>query len=486
VDDFEGPRKGPFIIGTACGLFVAFASELSIISAYIGVSSYLPQDISMTRNGRIETFHITTFGCQMNLADSSTLVCALISRGYRRVEEEASADLIILNTCSVREKAEERVFGRLGEIRRFKKRRPSLKVAVVGCMAQRLGESLKVQIPDVDYVLGTDRLFELPDVLEDIEGTHPVMTAFGHENIDVIEPIRETPYSAFVTISRGCDNYCAYCIVPYVRGRERAHSAEHILDSIKKMADEGVVEVTLLGQNVNSYRHGDVDFAKLLQRVAQETDIKRIRFMTSHPKDLSRQMVEVMASEPKLMPHIHLPLQSGSDRVLQKMGRNYTMKHYMGIVEHIRARLEYVSLTTDLIVGFPTESEDEYEQTLDAVREIQFDGAFMFRYSVRPGTTAARLDDDVLEEDKIRRLNGLIALQKEVGYRQNQREVDQVRACVVEGLSRRSEEFYRGRTEGNKTVLFSSVSTISLGSIVAIRIISADAFTLHGKIAGVN
>jgi tRNA-2-methylthio-N6-dimethylallyladenosine synthase len=422
----------------------------------------------------------------MNLADSSTLVRAMLSRGYRRVESPSAADLIILNTCSVREKAEERVFGRLGEIRRFKRGKPSLKVAVVGCMAQRLGDELKTKAPEVDYVLGTDRLFELPDVIEHIEGTQPVMTAFGHENIDVIEPIRETSYSGFVTISRGCDNFCTYCIVPYVRGRERAHSTEHIIGHIRKMVDDGVVEVTLLGQNVNSYNHEGTDFPKLLERVARETDIRRIRFMTSHPKDLSRRLVDVMASEPKIMPHVHLPLQSGSDRILTKMGRNYTVEHYRGIVEHIRATLPYVALTTDLIVGFPTETESEFEQTLEAVQSIQFDSAFMFRYSVRPGTTAAKYVDDVPEDEKIRRLNGLIKLQQEIGHDRNQREVDQVRSCVVEGPSRRSSKMFRARTEGNKTVLFPETPAAVPGAIVSIRILSADAFTLHGEIVGVH
>ncbi len=417
----------------------------------------------------------------MNLADSSTLAATLITRGYRRVEEESQADLIILNTCSVREKAEERIYGRLGEIYKFKKRRPHLRVAVVGCMAQRLGNELKERVPHVDYVLGTDRVFELPDVIEGIEGTTSVMTAFGHENMDMIAPIKETPYSGFITISRGCDNYCTYCIVPYVRGKERAHSADYIVDAIKKMVDEGVVEITLLGQNVNSYQFGETDFPGLLQRVAKETGIHRVRYMTSHPKDLSKRLVDVMADQPKIMPHIHLPLQSGSNRMLEKMGRIYTIEHYLKIVEYIRKKLAYVSLTTDLIVGFPTETEAEYEQTLAAVQTVQYDGAFMFRYSVRPGTTAARYEDDVPEEDKIRRLNRLIKLQQQISYDGNQREIGQVRVSLVEGTSRRSEDFYRARTEGNKTVLFRSDRAVNPGDVIPLRVLSADAFTLHAE-----
>lgn len=434
---------------------------------------------------RLETFHISTYGCQMNLADSSTLASALITRGYRRVAEEGLADLIILNTCSVREKAEERVIGRLGDLYQHKRKRPEVKIAVVGCMAQRLAHDLKERVPHVDVVLGTDRLFELPDVIEGHEGTDAVMTAFGHENMDMIQPVKETPFSAFVTISRGCDNYCTYCIVPYVRGKERSHSADYLVDAVKKLVDEGVVEVTLLGQNVNSYRHNDTDFPRLLQRVAAETSIARIRFMTSHPKDLSRRLVDVLADEPKLLPHIHLPLQSGSNRVLKMMGRIYTVEHYLKIVGYIREKLSYTALTTDLIVGFPTETEGEYEQTLEIVDRVRYDSAFMFRYSVRPGTTAAKLDDDVPEEDKIRRLNRLIKLQQQISYEMNQREVGQIRLSLVEGDSRRSSVYRRARTEGNKTVLFKG-DGIPVGSVAPIRVTAADAFTLHGEIAEPN
>lgn len=421
----------------------------------------------------------------MNLADSSILAAGLVAKGYQRVASESGADLIILNTCSVREKAEQRALGRLGEIYHYKQKKPYLKVAVVGCMAQRLGDELIEKVPYVDYVLGTDRLFELPDILKGTEGTSSVRTAFGHENMDSIVPTRETPYSAFVTISRGCNNYCTYCIVPYVRGKERAHTADQIVDSVKKLVDEGVIEITLLGQNVNSYKYHDTDFPRLVQRVARETDVQRIRFITSHPKDFSNRLVDVMADEPKMMPHIHLPLQSGSDRILEKMGRFYTVEHYLKIVEYIRKKLDYVSITTDLIVGFPTETEQEYEQTLKVVRQIQYDAAFMFRYSVRPGTAAAGYEDDVPEAEKIRRLNKLIQLQQQIGHERNQRELYQIRHSLIEGSSRRSQDYLRARTEGNKTVLFKADGS-SPGMVAPIRITEADAFTLHGVVEETN
>jgi len=429
---------------------------------------------------RIQTFHVTTFGCQMNLADSSTLISALATRGFRRVESTADADLIILNTCSVREKAEQRVIGRLGELSHLKKQKPWVRIAVVGCMAQRLGSDLMEQVPHVDYVLGTHRVFELPDVIEGREGTSPVMTAFGHENIDLIQPVQETPYSGFVTIARGCDNFCTYCIVPHVRGREQSHSVDHVLDGVRKMVSEGVVEVMLLGQNVNSYHYNGTDFPDLIRRAARETDVKRIRFMTSHPRDLSDKLIRVLADEPKVLPHVHLPLQAGSDRVLERMGRKYTFAHYLKIVDSLRSMLDYLSLTTDLIVGFPGETRDDYQMTLDAVRNIQFDAAFMFRYSVRPGTKAAGLVDDVPEPEKIARLNQLIDLQQSISYERNQREVGQVRYALVEGYSRRSDQFARARTEGNKTVLFRA-ETPAVGRIMPLRITAADAFTLHGE-----
>ena len=445
----------------------------------------IQNDIAPVGVAKPRTFHIMTFGCQMNLADSSTLSSTLTTRGYKRVENEADADLIILNTCSIREKAEQRVYGRLGDLYRYKKYRPSLKVAVVGCMAQRLGDDLIKRVPHVDYVLGTDRLFELPDVIEGVEGTSSVMTAFGHENMDMIAPIKESPWSGFVTISRGCDNYCTYCIVPYVRGKEREHSAQYIIDAVKKMVGEGVVEVTLLGQNVNSYKYHDVDFPRLLQRVAAETGIRRIRYMTSHPKDLSKRLVDLMADEPRIMPHIHLPLQSGSNRVLEVMGRIYSREHYLKIVDYIHKRLPYVVLSTDLIVGYPTETEEEFQQTLDVVRAVQFDFAFMFRYSSRPGTIAAKMPDDVPEEAKLERLNRLIELQQGISYDRNQREIGRVAWGVIEGRSRRDANLWRARTEGSKTVLFSS-DTAQPGEIVPVCVSAADAFTLHGDIERVN
>ncbi len=425
------------------------------------------------------SYKIVTFGCQMNLADSGVLAAVLNARGYRPAETEAEADIIILNTCSVREKAEDRVFGRLGELSGLKNMVPGKKFAVVGCMAQRLGERIVDKAPFVDIVLGTDQMFNLPEILEKSNGTPLVHTEFGHENIGVIAPVRDSRFAAYATISRGCGNFCTYCIVPYVRGEERSYPAQEIVNQVRNFVSDGVLEIMLLGQNVNSYRDNELAFADLLKKIAGETDIKRMRFMTSHPKDLSDELIATMASEPKIMAHLHLPLQSGSDRILRRMGRGYTLEHYRHLVDKLRAVQADISLTTDLIVGFPSESEEEFNLTLTAVEKIKFDSAFMFRYSPREGTAAYRFDDDVPDPVKIRRLTKLINLQKKISYEKNQEEIGRIRSVLVDGFSRRSNALLKGKTEGYKTILFAGEPSL-LGTIQNIRVTSADSWTLHG------
>ncbi len=428
-------------------------------------------------------YKILTFGCQMNQADSGTLTTVLNARGYEPVEHENKADVIILNTCSVRQKAEERVFGRLAELSALKKEDSSKKIVVVGCMAQRLAEEILKRAPYVDIILGTDRLLDLPEYLENgkADGSSIIHTEFGHENYDEVIPTQDSQYSAFVTISRGCNNYCTYCIVPYVRGRERSYPMAGIINRIKNLTENGVLEITLLGQNVNSYNDGESDFSDLLRKAASETDIKRIRFMTSHPKDMSSKLIETIASEPKMMTHVHLPLQSASDRILEKMGRVYTFDHYLSLTEKLKKAVPDIALTTDLIVGFPTETEEEFQETLDAVKLIKYDSAFMFRFSPRDGTAAAEFEDDIPEPEKIRRLTELIALQKEVAFRKNQSEVGKTRSVLVDGVSRRSQDILKGKTEGNKTILFKAPPEY-IGTIKNIKVESADSWTLHGQL----
>ncbi len=417
----------------------------------------------------------------MNLADSGSLAAVLNSRGYRPVESENDADLIIFNTCSVREKAEERVYGRLGELSSLKKNGTQKRFAVVGCMAQRLGERLLQRAPYVDFVLGPDRMFDLPRYIEESNGSAFINTEFGHENIGDLTPVRDTPFAAYVTISRGCNQYCTYCIVPYVRGEERSYPAEKILQQINSLCADGVKEITLLGQNVNSYQDNGLDFSALLSEIAKKTAVRRIRFMTSHPKDLSDRLIETMANGPRMMSHLHLPLQSGSDRILDKMGREYTYGHYRSLVEKLRATAPDISVTTDLIVGFPSETEEEYQMTLKAVEEIQFDSAFMFRYSPREGTKAAQYNDDIPDPEKIERLTGLINLQKEVSLIKNRNEIGKIWSVLIDGFSRRSNAVLKGKTEGNKTILINGDACL-IGAIKNIKVTSADSWTLHGEL----
>jgi tRNA-2-methylthio-N6-dimethylallyladenosine synthase len=419
----------------------------------------------------------------MNLADSGILSAAMEAAGYRPVGDPAEAGVIILNTCSVRERAETRALGRLSELVQFKKSKETV-ICAVGCMAQRMGTSLTDKIPGIDYVLGTEQLFQLPHLLARRNGTPVVATDF-RDGLDWAEfpPSPDSPYSAHVTITRGCDNYCAYCIVPYLRGPERHRNPQAVIDDVRHLVDNGVVEITLVGQNVNSYTSGDIRFPDLIRRVAEETDIRRIRFITSHPKDLSDDLIDLFAVERKLMGHVHLPLQSGSDAVLERMFRGYTYEHYRELVNKLRQARPEIAITTDLLVGFPGETDDDYHRTLDAVRDIRFDAAFMFRYSVRDGTwAAANLTDDVPEKEKLRRLQRLIKLQKEVSFDVNQLEIGRIHSILVDGVSRRDKKIYKGKTEGNKTVLFPGNKGL-LGKIVKVGIERADSWTLHGEVA---
>ncbi len=426
-------------------------------------------------------FHIITYGCQMNVADSESLAGVLSKAGYQPSASEDDSDLIIVNTCAVREKAEERAIGRINDLRRLKKIRPDMNIAVVGCMAQRMGERLLERAPHVDLILGPDRMFDLPEILSQKTHVPEIHTAFGHENLDDVTPVRDTPFSAYLTITRGCNNYCTFCIVPFVRGRERYHDSDQLTLQAQELAADGVIELTLLGQNVNSYRDGALDFPGLIRRIAAETDIKRIRYTSPHPKDLTLRLIQTHAEEPKLMPHMHLPLQSGSDRVLYKMARPYLYKHYRNMVKKLREAVPHIALTTDVIVGFPTETEQDFQKTLEAFEEIQFDSAFMFHYSERDGTRAAsELGDDVPYEVKIERLERLIELQKKISYVKNQSELGRRHDTLVDGHSRRDQSILKGKTPGGKTALFAGDSSL-IGKIVTLQIRQADSWTLHAE-----
>jgi tRNA-2-methylthio-N6-dimethylallyladenosine synthase len=445
---------------------------------------------------------LQTFGCQMNVYDSEKLKGILLSSGYSLTEDEKKADVIVLNTCSVREKAEKRALGRLSDLSRYKSANPQLTLVVAGCMAQRMGEELTKRIPSLDLILGPDQVFQLPQYLHEfcvlrqdhierseihrIEKPKVFVSSsresfscdvFRHEEV----PQRKLKYTAFVAISRGCNNFCSYCVVPYVRGPEIHRPLTQIIKEIGLLAESGCKEVCLIGQNVNSYKYDGYDFADLLQIANDETKIEWIRFMTSHPKDLSEKLIDKMAFLPKTCEHLHLPLQSGSDRILQKMNRAYTFKDYLKLIEQAKARIENLSLTTDFIVGFPTETEEDFKQTLKMVEKVEFDSAFMFRYSVREGTDAASFPDDVPEEVKLERLHTLIELQKQISKRKNQRMIGRTLQVLVDAKSKRDKDKWKGKTRTNKTAVIQEDKNI-LGTIVPVKILDADSFTLLGRL----
>ncbi|MDE6113078.1 MAG: tRNA (N6-isopentenyl adenosine(37)-C2)-methylthiotransferase MiaB, partial [Bacteroidales bacterium] len=399
------------------------------------------------------------YGCQMHFADSDVLAAILAPR-YERTESYKEADLILINTCSIRDHAEQRVLNRLREFVAMKRRRSGLHIGIVGCMAERMKDELLEEALRVDLVVGPDAYRQIPDLLDRLaaEGRKGLAVALSEEETyhDII-PLRaaENKVSAFVSIMRGCQNFCAYCVVPYTRGAERSRPMDSIVDEVHRLFDEGYREVTLLGQNVNSYRFGDIGFPRLMAEVAAVNPQLRVRFATSHPKDLSDELLDVMASHANICHAIHLPVQAGSDSMLKRMNRKYTREHYLQRVAAIRRYLPDTSLSTDIIAGFCGETEAEHQETLSLMREVCYDSAFMFKYSDRPGTFAHRhYVDDIPEEEKTRRLNEIIALQTDLSLVCNQNYVGRTVEVLVEGVSEKRGRQYIGRNSQNKVVLF--------------------------------
>jgi len=436
--------------------------------------------------------YLQTFGCQMNVYDSERLMGLLASEGHTLTKDPKNADVIVLNTCSVRATAESRALGRLTEFQKYKQRNPKVKLVVAGCMAQRMGADILDRAPLVDLILGPDQILSLADYLRNHQQHSRIDVSVSRDDFDSegiwepeVLPKRKTPYTSFVAISRGCDNFCSYCVVPYVRGPERSRPPEQIIREVQKTAKSGRKEATLIGQNVNSYQYQGRDFADLLQMVNDQTDIQWIHFMTSHPKDLSDKLIDTIARLPKVCEHIHLPLQSGSDRILKMMNRGYTSRDYLELARKIKKSVPNASLTTDLIVGFPSESGDDFRRTLDMMQEIEFDSAFMFRYSVREGTKAAAWPDDVPEEEKLDRLHALIELQKEISKKRNQNLVGKTLLVLIDGKSRRDQSKWKGKTRANQTVIVDGEVNL-LGQIVPVMVDQTDSFTLFGRLAEAN
>ena len=439
----------------------------------------------------MKKLYIETYGCQMNVADSEVVASVMQMAGYETTNNLEEADAVFLNTCSVRDNAEQKIFHRLEALEAERRKGHKMILGVLGCMAERAQQDL-LNNHFADLVAGPDAYLTLPDLIAQAETGHKAM------NIDLstTETYKDVvpqriglghKIGGFVSIMRGCNNFCHYCIVPYTRGRERSRDVESILREVCDLRDRGFKEVTLLGQNVNSYRlessgaPGSLDFPKLLRRVAEEVPEMRVRFTTSHPKDMSDETLQVIAEVPNVCKHIHLPVQSGSDRILKLMNRKYTREWYLGRVEAIKRIVPDCGISTDIFVGYYSETEEDHQLSLDLMREVGYDSAFMFKYSERPGTYASKhLSDDVPEDVKIRRLNELIQLQTEISARQNKKDEGKTFSVLVEGFSKRSHEQLCGRTEQNKMVVFNKDGH-HIGETVNVRITGSTSATLLGE-----
>ena len=430
--------------------------------------------------------YVETYGCQMNVGDSEIIIAVMNRAGYGYTERIEEADVILVNTCSVRDNAEQRIWGRLSEMRHQRKQKPSLIIGVIGCMAERLKEDLTKGGTGVDIVAGPDSYRDLPRLVREVDngGAGVNVELSKEETYAEIAPVRldRNGVSAFIAIMRGCNNYCSYCVVPYTRGIERSRDAKTIVNEARTLFENGYREVTLLGQNVNSYRTGDVDFPELLKQVAEISPLLRVRFATSHPKDISDKLLETMASMPNICKAIHLPAQSGSTEMLKRMNRKYTREWYLERVEAIRRYMPDCAITTDLIAGFAHETEEEHEATLSLMREVGYDFAYMFKYSERPGTFAQRnLGDDIPEDVKTRRLTEIIDLQNKLSEESNKRDIGKEFEILVECTSKRSEEQLSGRTSQNKMVVFDR-HDFKVGDYVKVRITGCSSATLFGEV----
>ena len=437
-----------------------------------------------------KTYHIVTYGCQMNEEDSEKMSGMLKSMGYEKTENRDEASIIIFNTCCVRENAENRVYGNLGELKKVKKKNPNLVIAICGCMMQQEGMADKIlkTFPYVDIVFGTHNAYKFPEYLNRVKTEGVQVKEILDKETKIVEGIpidRESSIKAFVTIMYGCNNFCTYCVVPYVRGRERSRKSEDILNEIKDLVSKGYKEVTLLGQNVNSYGKGleeDINFAKLLRKVNQIEGLERIRFMSSHPKDLTEEVIMAVKECDKVCEQIHLPVQSGSDTMLKAMNRHYDRATYLSLVNKIKEEIPGCSITTDIIVGFPGESEEDIQDTIDLVKEVKYDSAFTFIYSRRNHTPADKMENQIPEEIKHERFNRLVEAVNENVIRGNKFYEGKTVEVLVEGPSKTDETKLMGRTRNGRLVNFSCEDKNLIGKLVNVKINRAQPFSLIGEI----
>ena len=430
-----------------------------------------------------KTFYIETFGCQMNVHDSEKVIGTLISQGYRQVSDEQQAGLILYNTCSIRDKAEQKVFHRLNEYKKLQGE--GKKFGVLGCVAQQEGEHIFERAPYVSLVAGSASYRNLPQMLVQLEAGNRVT---GLDDRQTDEPFeteftaRSNPHRGYITIIEGCDKFCAYCVVPYTRGKERSRASDSVLAEARQMAGMGYTEIQLLGQNVNSYRDtsGKMSFAGLLHAIGEVPGVKRVRFTTSHPRDFTRDIVEAIECNPNLCDHVHLPVQSGSSRVLKLMQREYTREQYLERIAWMKAARREISITTDVIVGFPGETDEDFEQTITLLGEVQYDGVFAFKYSPRPNTPALGMIDSISEEEKSMRLAALMERQREIQKQSYKRHVGQVVEVMVEARNEARGQWV-GRTSQNKTLNFTSPNALYPGSYADVRVTASFPNSLVGE-----
>ena len=440
-------------------------------------------------NIKKNSFFIMTYGCQMNEEDSEKISGMLKSQGYEKTDNKDEANIIIFNTCCVRENAENKVFGNLGALKKHKKQNPDLIIAICGCMMQQKGMADRVlsKYPFVDIIFGTHNAYKFPEYLQRVKTEGVQVKEIFDKETEIVEGIpidRESSVKGFVTIMYGCNNFCSYCIVPYVRGRERSRKPEEIENEIKQLVAKGYKEVTLLGQNVNSYGKGleeDINFAQLLRRIDKIEGLERIRFMSNHPKDLTEEVIEAVKECPKVCEQIHLPIQSGSDRLLKVMNRQYTLERYMELAEKIRKEIPDCSISTDIIVGFPGETEEDIQATIDAVKKVKYDTAFTFIYSRRNHTPADKMENQVPDEVKHERFNRLIDAVNEIVITSNKKYEGKTVEVLVEGYSKNDQTKLTGRTRNGRLVNFEGDESL-IGTLVDVDIVRAQPFSLIGKV----
>ena len=431
-----------------------------------------------------KSYYIETYGCQMNVADSELVSGLLTKAGYSQAKDIYNADAIFVNTCAIREHAEEKIHSRLGYYHQIKKKNPKMIIGLLGCMAQNLKEDILESKPYVDIVLGPDSYRRLPEMIEKRNGnsTHLVDTKLSRfEVYEDMFPSRHLGINAWIPIMRGCDKFCTFCIVPFTRGRERSRSLEGLIVEITQAVSDGFIEITLLGQNVNSYIHEGRGFHELLDAIANVPGVKRIRYTSPHPQDMTKDVLDVMSKHDNICNSVHLPLQAGNDKVLKRMNRTYTKEQFIALVDQIRDRLPRVGISTDIIVGFPGENEFEFQETLEVMDTIKFDSAYTFKYSSRPGTKAAEFEDHVVEREKQDRLERVIKAQKEHTLQRNKSIVGRVEMVLVEKESKRSANQWAGRTDSNKWVIFNK-ENCHIRDFTPVKITEAKGISLHGKI----